>query len=228
MGLLPGTLPGYQPVTDADARAMYEKAWGASLPKVPGRNLRTVIEGILTGEVKVLLVFGANPAKTFGLTEEILTKLNFLFVADLFRTETALLADVVAPAASFAEKSGTVTNTCGQVQVIKKTLRKAGTYSDLEILLTLARMAGQEWTYRTFEEILREIIATVPGYGLSLPSMLIGQAVATQPHGLPPPLERDDLVFSSRDSLFTSGTVSRYSWALNSVEEARKPYGHIF
>jgi hypothetical protein len=57
---------------------------------------------------------------------------------------------------------------------------------------------------------------------------VVGRAVATQPQGMPPELEREGLVFSSRDSLFTSGTVSRYSWALNSVQEAKKPYGHIF
>jgi hypothetical protein len=56
----------------------------------------------------------------------------------------------------------------------------------------------------------------------------MGRAVATRPEGTPPALERPDLVFSSRDSLFTSGTLSRYSWALNSVDEAKRPYGHAF
>ena len=68
----------------------------------------------------------------------------------------------------------------------------------------------------------------MPGYAVTLPSLLVGRAVVTQPEGMPAELEASDLVFSSRDSLFTSGTVSRYSWALNSVDEARKPYGHIF
>jgi NADH-quinone oxidoreductase subunit G len=132
------------------------------------------------------------------------------------------------PATSFAEKSGTVTNTCGQVQILKKTMRKAGTRSDLEILLTLARMMGRGWTYRTADDVLREIIAKVPGYAIALPNLLVGRAVMTQPSGTPPALASNDLVFSSRDSLFTSGTVSRYSWALNSVDEAKRPHGHIF
>jgi hypothetical protein len=76
--------------------------------------------------------------------------------------------------------------------------------------------------------VTREIIATAPGYGVPLPSLLVGRAVATRAEGLPPELEATNLVFSSRDSLFTSGTVSRYSWALNSVDEAKRPYGHIF
>jgi formate dehydrogenase major subunit len=146
----------------------------------------------------------------------------------MFLTETAEAADVVLPATSFAEKSGTVTNTCGQVQALKKTMRQAGTRSDLEILLALARMMGQPWNYRSSEDVLREIIARVPGYGITLPNLLLGRAVPTQPVGMPPDLAAADLIFSSRDSLFTSGTVSRYSWALNSVDEAKKPHGHIF
>jgi predicted molibdopterin-dependent oxidoreductase YjgC len=149
-------------------------------------------------------------------------------VADLFRTETAEMADVVLPATTFAEKSGTVTNTYGQVQALKKTMRKAGTRSDLEIVLALARQFGQAFPYRSADDVLREIIAKVPGYAIALPSLLVGRAVATRPQGTPPQLERPDLIFSARDSLFTSGSVSQYSWALNSVEEAKRPYGHIF
>ena len=173
-------------------------------------------------------MFGSNPVKTFKISKEALSKLAFVMVAEIFPTETTEVADVVLPATSFAEKSGTVTNTCGQVQALKKTMRKAGTRSDLEILLALARLFGQKWNYQSADDVMREIIAKVPGYAVPLPSLLVGRAVATRPEGMPPELEGADLVFSSRDSLFTSGTVSRYSWALNSVDEAKKPYGHIF
>ncbi len=107
-------------------------------------------------------------------------------VAELFPTETTEAADVVLPATSFAEKSGTVTNTCGQVQILKKTMRKAGTRSDLEILLALARLLGHTWNYRSSDDVLREIIARVPGYAIALPSLLVGRAVPTQPAGTPP------------------------------------------
>jgi NADH dehydrogenase/NADH:ubiquinone oxidoreductase subunit G len=146
----------------------------------------------------------------------------------LFPTETAACADVVVPATSFAEKSGTLTNTFGQVQAIKKTMRKAGTKSDLEIILSLVRLFGHKWMYQSADDVLREIIAQVPGYAIALPNLLIGRAVATSPEGAPPQLEKPDLVFSSRDSLFGSGTLSQYSGALNSVDEAREPYGHEF
>ena len=78
------------------------------------------------------------------------------------------------------------------------------------------------------EDVLREIITHVPGYAIPLPSLLIGRAVSTRPQGSLPPLEPPGLVFSARDTLFTSGTVSRFSWALNSVDEAKRPHGHIF
>jgi len=228
MGLLPNSLPGYVPITDEPARHRYESAWGNRIPATAGRNTRSPLEGIRSGEIQALLIFGSNPVKTFKLEKGDLGKLQFLFVAELFPTETAELADVVIPAASFAEKGGTVTSTFGQVQAIKKTMRKAGTRSDLEILLALARLFGQKWSYQSADDVLREIIALVPGYAIPLPRLLIGGAVSTQPQGLPPALDRSDLVFSSRDSLFTSGSVGRYSWALNSVDEAKKPYGHAF
>jgi NADH-quinone oxidoreductase subunit G len=228
MGVLPGTLPGYSPITDGAARTRLESAWEAKIPAKPGRNTRETITGIESGQIKALLVFGSNPVKTYGISEKALSKLAFVMVAEIFPTETTEMADVILPAASFAEKSGTVTNTCGQVQALKKTMRKAETSSDLEILLVLARLFGQKWNYQSADDVTREIIAQVPGYALPLPSLLVGQAVMTRPEGMPLELERTDLVFSSRDSLFTSGTVSRYSWALNSVDEARKPYGHIF
>jgi NADH-quinone oxidoreductase subunit G len=228
MGLLPLTLPGYRPVADPAAREHFEAAWGLKIPATPGRNIRAVLDGVRTGEIKALVIFGSNPVKTFNLEPGTFGKLAFLLVAELFPTETSEVADVVLPGASFAEKSGTVTNTCGQIQALKKTLRLAGTRSDLEILLTLARLFGQAWSYNSPDDVLHEIITLVPGYAIALPNLLLGRAVATRPEGRPPVLERPDLVFSSRDSLFTSGTVSRYSWALNSVDEAKKPYGHIF
>jgi predicted molibdopterin-dependent oxidoreductase YjgC len=215
-------------ISDPAACATLESTWQAKLSDAPGRDILSILKGVEAGEIKALLVFGSNPAKTFPTVKEHLGKLSFLMVAELFPTETSEAADVVLPATSFAEKSGTVTNTCGQVQILKKTMRKAGTHSDLEILLALARMMGHAWSYRSADDVLREIIAKVPGYAIALPSLLVGRAVQTHPAGTPPELASNDLIFSSRDSLFTSGTVSRYSWALNSVDEAKKPHGHIF
>jgi NADH-quinone oxidoreductase subunit G len=228
LGLLPDVLPGYASLADQSARAHYESIWQAKIPSRPGRDIASILQGVQSGEIKALLVFGSNPVKTFHLAKQHLGKLTFLMVAELFPTETTEHAHVVLPTASFAEKSGTITNTCGQVQAVKKTMRKASTQSDLEILLILTRLLGQKWPYRSPDDVLREIIAQVPGYAIALPNLLLGQAVATQPAGRPPELASPGLIFSSRDSLFTSGTLSRYSWALNAVDEAKKPHGHIF
>ncbi len=228
MGLLPDVLPGYGALSDPAVRERFESTWLGELPTEPGRNILSILEGVKSGEIKALLVFGSNPVKTFHIAKEELGKLGFLMVAELFPTETTEVAHVVLPATSFAEKSGTVTNTCGQVQALKKTMRKAGTRSDLEIVLALARLLGHKWTYGSSDDVLREIIARVPGYEIALPNLLVGRAVATQAAGMPPELATADLIFSSQDSLFTSGTLSRYSWALNSVDEAKRPHGHIF
>ncbi len=228
MGLLPDSLPGYSGVGGERARQRFASAWDSPLSAASGKNLRAILEEIEAGKIKALLVFGSNPVKTFNIEKATLGRLAFFFVAELFSTETTEMADVVVPATSFAEKSGTVTNTCGQVQALKKTMRKPGTRSDLEIILSLAKLLGHKWHYQTADDVLREIIALVPGYGVALPNLLIGRAVATRPEGTPPPLERTDLVFSSQDTLFTSGSLSRNSWALNSVSEAKRPYGHQF
>src|SRR5262249_16943408 len=156
--------------------------------------------GVDSGDIKALLVFGSNPARTFKLEKRLFAKLGFLMVAELFPTETTVLADVVLPAASFAEKTGTTTNTCGELQALKKTMRKDGTRSDLEILLALALELRQPFSYGSSEDVLREIIARVPGYAIAFPSLLVGRAIATKPRGMPARLERPDLVFSSCDS----------------------------
>src|SRR3989449_7923565 len=87
--------------------------WAARIPSQPGRDTRSILAGVERGEIKALLVFASNPVKTFKLDQAMLGKLSFLVLAELFPTETADLADVVLAATSFAEKSGTFTNTCG-------------------------------------------------------------------------------------------------------------------
>ena len=148
MGLLPDVLPGYASLSDAAARRTHGIRLASENPHGAGPQYPLDSQGVESGEIKALLVFGSNPAKTFPAVKEHLGKLAFLMVAELFPTETTEAADVVLPATSFAEKSGTVTNTCGQVQILKKTMRKAGTRSDLEILLALARLLGHTWSYR--------------------------------------------------------------------------------
>jgi NADH-quinone oxidoreductase subunit G len=136
MGVLPSLLPGYVPVTEPGAFTEY-----AGMPATPGKTLQEMMESAGRGELCALLVMGADPAAKLELPPEALKK-SFIIVADLFLTKTAALADVVFPAASLYEKSGTVTNTFGDVQLVKKAADHAGVKPKFEILVRLAGAMG--------------------------------------------------------------------------------------
>ncbi|MGA2349732.1 MAG: NADH-quinone oxidoreductase subunit NuoG [Terracidiphilus sp.] len=136
MGLLPDLLPGYVPVADPGDFAEYP-----GLPATPGKTLVEMMASAANGELGALLVVGADPVAKLGVDTAI-SKKTFVIVADLFLTQTAALADVVLPAASLYEKTGTVTNTFGDVQMVKKAADRAGVKPDLEILVRLAGAMG--------------------------------------------------------------------------------------
>jgi NADH-quinone oxidoreductase subunit G len=136
MGLFPALLPGYVPVTDPGAFSEY-----SGLPPAPGMAIGEMFASAAKGELGALLIVGANPVVTLGLDAAAL-KNTFLMVQDIFLTETAALADVVFPAASLYEKTGTVTNTFGDVQMVKKAADHAGVKTDFEILVRLAGSMG--------------------------------------------------------------------------------------
>jgi NADH-quinone oxidoreductase subunit G len=132
MGLLPDLLPGYTPVTAPGAFAEY-----ACMPAKPGKTLPEMMRG----DLGALLVVDTDPVTKLGVKPETL-KETFVIVADLFLTPTAALADVVLPAASLYEKTGTVTNTYGDVQLLRKAADRAGVKPEFEILLRLAGAMG--------------------------------------------------------------------------------------
>jgi NADH-quinone oxidoreductase subunit G len=136
MGLFPDLLPGYVPVTAPGAFVEYP-----GLPATPGKTLPQIFEAAAKGELGALLVVGANPVASLGVDSAALKK-TFVVVQDIFLTETAALADVVFPAASLYEKSGTVTNTFGDVQLVNKAADRAGVKPDFEILVRLAGAMG--------------------------------------------------------------------------------------
>jgi NADH-quinone oxidoreductase subunit G len=223
MGLLPDRLPGYAPVTNAEARQEWEQRWKASLPEQPGLNAAQMLTN---GKLRALYVVGANPIKTFGLegNREMLSKLELVVVHELFPSETVQLADVVLPAACAYEKEGTLTNTCGEVQRMRRALDPVGARSDFEILRLLSHAMERPIPLRTPEAAFEEIRQHVSGYQVSLAALLAGQAELTAPaDGRAPVSTPPGLVVSSDDSLFTSGTLGRYSQALNSVRERHLP-----
>jgi NADH-quinone oxidoreductase subunit G len=139
MGLLPDMLPGYAPVSEAGPIAQEY----ASLPSAPGKTLPEILTAASNGSLAALLVVGANPIGPEGSGTTAL-KDTFLIVQDIFLTETAAAADVVFPAASLYEKTGTVTNTFGDLQLVRKAADHAGVKPDFEILVRLADSVGAD------------------------------------------------------------------------------------
>jgi NADH-quinone oxidoreductase subunit G len=136
MGLLPDLLPGYVPVATPGAFSEYP-----GLPATPGKTLKEMKVATANGELGALLIVGADPAAKLSVDAAAMKK-TFVIVADIFLTETAALADVVFPAASLYEKSGTVTNTFGDVQLVNKAADRAGVKPEFEILVRLAGAMG--------------------------------------------------------------------------------------
>ena len=139
LGLSPDFLPGYIPVTAPGAFA----AEYPNLPATPGLDILAIFDAAAKGDLGALLVVGSNPAATYGLSADSL-KGTFVVVQDLFLTETAQLADVVLPSASLYEKSGTVTNSYGDLQLVRKAGDKAGVKPDLEIIIRIAGAMGAD------------------------------------------------------------------------------------
>ena len=168
MGALPNVYPGYQAVDDAAVRAKFEKAWGVRLPSAPGLTVVEIIHAAAEGKVKALYCLGENPMLSdpdITHVEEALKALDFLVVQDIFLSETARLADVVLPAASFAEKDGTFTNTERRVQRVRKALPPPGeARADWKILSDLARRMGHAMDYPDPSAIQDEIAALTPSY----------------------------------------------------------------
>ncbi|MGA3130811.1 MAG: NADH-quinone oxidoreductase subunit NuoG [Terracidiphilus sp.] len=138
MGLFPDLLPGYVPVNAPGVFREYPR-----LPATPGKTLLQMLASAAHGDLGALLIVGANPVSHAKLDLAALRN-TFVVVQDLFLTETAALADVVFPAASLYEKSGTVTNTCGDIQIVRKAADRAGVKPDFEILVRLADAMGAE------------------------------------------------------------------------------------
>jgi formate dehydrogenase major subunit len=169
MGALPDVLPGYRKVADPAARAALAPLWGAEPPAEPGLTATAIVDGAGEGRIRFLYVMGENLALSdpeLEHTLEALEKTEFLVVQDLFLTETAALADLVLPAACFAEKDGSFTNTERRVQAVNKAVDPPGeARPDLEILLSILDRLGIAQAARTPEAVLAEIGRAAPIYG---------------------------------------------------------------
>jgi NADH-quinone oxidoreductase subunit G len=142
MGLLPDCLPGYKPFGPAIVAGNYSLD-KRPMPTEAGLDLLAMFDAAAAGNLSALYVVGSNPIRRFNLDAAAL-KNTFVIVQDLVLTETAALADVVLPAASLYEKSGSVTNSYGDLQLVTKAADRAGTRSDFELIVRLADKMGHD------------------------------------------------------------------------------------
>jgi len=168
MGALPEVYSGYQSVRDVAVRRKFGAAWGKNLPQKSGITLMEMLRASLRGKLKAMYIVGENPIISdpdAKHTLKALKKLSFLVVQDIFMTETARLAHVILPAASFAEKEGTFTNTERRVQKIRKAVEPpAEAKPDWEIICMLSEKMGYDMDYKASHEIMEEIALLTPSY----------------------------------------------------------------
>ena len=261
MGLLPDMLPGYTPAAGATNFGDY------AVPDAAGLDLLGIFDDAAKGGLAALYVVGSNPIARYGVDANAL-KDTFVVVQEMFLTETAALADVILPAANLYEKSGSVTNSYGDLQQVKKAGDRAGVRTDFEMIVRIADKMGADvrklvpfgtgvradmgqtrgaqsgeadrhavWlTANNLEPrlspfdpyaILDEIQRLVPGYDLMRLQLLSGNDQHLSPAASPVKDEaglvqisnRRDLVLPANDTLFTSGTLGRYSAMLNDLQQ---------
>jgi NADH-quinone oxidoreductase subunit G len=259
MGLYPDMLPGYAPVASA---TRFHEEWLDEIPTAPGLNLLQMMQAAKEGKLKALYVVGSNPIARYNVDPFALSK-AFVIVQDMFLTETAAIADVVLPVANAYEKGGTCTNTCGDVQMLKKAGEFSGVRNDFECVVRIAARMGYDvhklvpfggggtradmgqtrgaqsgeadrhavWLAEHNLEpkmspydptaMLDEIQRLVPGYGISRLELLAGRDEHTQLVQITGTTGKGDpaLVMPANDSLFTSGTLGRFSQTLSTVME---------
>jgi formate dehydrogenase alpha subunit len=169
MGALPNVFPGYQPVTDDNARRKFEAAWGVNLDSKVGLTLMEMMNGAIEGKVRAMFILGEDPLTSdpnVSHVKEAIEHLDFLVVQDLFLTEVAKHADVILPGVSFAEKEGTFTNTERRVQRVREAIKPRGSARpDWKIFLDLFKRMGAQQSCTTPEKIMKEIAGVTPHYG---------------------------------------------------------------
>ncbi len=183
MGGLPNVYPAYQPVTNEDAAKKFEAAWGATSDLKVGMTVTQMMPGILEGKIKALYILGEDPAVSDPDSAHIrhcLEHLDFFLLQEIFPSETSKFADILLPGVSFAEKTGTFTNTERRVQMVHQAIPPLGDAkpdwwitaeiakrvllhnSEFRILNLDAPYA--KWDYKNTSEIMDEINALTPSY----------------------------------------------------------------
>jgi len=165
-GLIPMVYPDYKRVDNPEARAFFEKLWGAELDAKPGLTVVEIMDAVHAGEIRGMYIMGENPAMSdpdAHHAREALAKLDWLVVQEIFLTETCYHADVILPATAWPEKEGTVTNTDRMVQLGRKALEPPGEAKpDLWIIQEIARRIGLDWDYGGPADVFSEMRKAMP------------------------------------------------------------------
>lgn len=165
-GLIPMVLPDYARVDDPAVRTRFEQAWGVSLDPNPGLTVVEIMDAIGAGQVRGMYIMGENPAMSdpdANHARAAMAALEHLVVQDIFLTETAYLADVILPASSFPEKTGSFTNTDRMVQLGRQAIDPPGqAKQDLWIIGQMANRLGLPWNYAHVSEVFDEMRRLMP------------------------------------------------------------------
>jgi formate dehydrogenase alpha subunit len=171
MGGLPNVFPGYQAVSKETVRRKFAAGWQVpyeELSPSPGLTVTEIMDGVLEDKIHAIFIMGENPMMSdpnLSHVEHALREVDFLAVQDIFLNETGEFADVILPAVSFAEKSGTFTNTERRVQPIRQALEPFGEAKpDWEIITLLAQRMQADWNYESVSEIFDEMAKLTPQY----------------------------------------------------------------
>lgn len=169
MGALPNRLPGFQDLRDPVVRQRFEDAWGVPLDPEPGLNQTQMFDAMAAGRLRGLYVIGENPIESEANSDHVrhlFEDLDALVVQDIFLTATGELADVVLPArASFAESTGTYTNSERRVQLVNAARQAPGeAQDDIWIITQLARAMGYDWPLKDAEAVFDEMRQLAPNF----------------------------------------------------------------
>jgi len=168
MGGLPNVYPAYQAVTDESNRKKFEDAWQAQLSSKVGYTIMEMMHGLEDGSLKGMVIMGENPVGSDPDSTHVkhaLESAELLVVMDIFLTDTAQLAHVVLPGASFAEKDGTFSNTERRVLRVRKAVEPVGeARPDWQIICDLSNRFGLPMNYGSPSEIFDEIAKVTPSY----------------------------------------------------------------
>jgi NADH-quinone oxidoreductase subunit G len=180
MGLAPGVLPGR--VGLAGGRAWWERAWGVSLPEAPGLDTAGVLSDAAEGRMQALVLLGADPLSDFPdktLAKRGIDGAGFVVAVDCFLTESSRRADVVLPAATYAERPGTMTNLEGRVARLGQKITAAGVaWPDWMIAAELAFRLGGDLGFDHLGAVWDEVERLAPSHHGITSALLASRAAA--------------------------------------------------